>query len=163
MDPYHQLVAVSSIAPLRDLAPNTIPSMLSTLSEWSTRCTTTLADLEKQIAAIKASAKARHKEEEEWAATVENLISSKAEEGENKKGKGKDKSFDGDKAPGGGFGGGLMGEGGLFAKMGTRLGGNASKRGVDEDEAMEIDDEEEDVERRGSRSKKRGFGLLGGK
>jgi COP9 signalosome complex subunit 7 len=77
LDPYHQLVTVSSVAPLRDLAPNSIPSMLSTLNEWSVRCVSTLADLEKQIASIKAEAVKRHKDETEWAAQVEKLLDTK--------------------------------------------------------------------------------------
>ncbi|KUJ24149.1 uncharacterized protein LY89DRAFT_557297, partial [Mollisia scopiformis] len=61
LDPYHELVAISSVAPLRDLQPNSIPQMLVTLNEWSSRCVSTLADLERQIASIKAEAKRRHK------------------------------------------------------------------------------------------------------
>jgi len=146
LDPYHQLVAVSSVAPLRDLQPNTIPQMLLTLNEWSNRCVTTLADLERQIASIKAEAKRRHKEEEEWAAYVEKLLEVKGD------GKGKEKENE------------EKGAGGLLSRIGKLGAGAASKRGMDgeDDEAMEVDDEDEEGERRGSRSaKKRGFGLLG--
>ncbi|KAE8448566.1 hypothetical protein EG329_009447 [Mollisiaceae sp. DMI_Dod_QoI] len=148
LDPYHQLVAVSSVAPLRDLQPNSIPQMLNTLNEWSTRCVSTLADLERQIASIKSEARRRHKEEEEWAAHVEKLIEAKGDKNE----KGEDKNSGG----------------GLLAGIGRKLGaGAASKRGSggmddDDDEAMEVDDDDEDGKGKGTRSaKKRGFGLLG--
>jgi COP9 signalosome complex subunit 7 len=74
LDPYHQLVVVSSVSPLRDLPPNSIPAMLSTLQEWSSRCVSTLADLEKQIASVKAEAVRRQREDKEWAAHVEKLM-----------------------------------------------------------------------------------------
>jgi COP9 signalosome complex subunit 7 len=152
LDPYHQLVAVSSVAPLRDLQPNTIPQMLVTLDEWSNRCVSTLGDLERQIASIKAEAKRRHREEEEWAAHVEKLIETKV----NEKDKGKEKESSEDKNYSGI-------SSGLFSRIPKLGAGAASKRGMDgDDEAMEIDDDDDDGERRGSRSaKKRGFGLLG--
>lgn len=154
LDPYHKLVAVSSVAPLRDLQPNTIPQMLVTLNEWSNRCISTLGDLERQIASIKAEAKRRHREEEEWASHVEKLIETKGTE--NAKGKEKDNNHNEEKS----FGG--LGNG-LFSRIPKLGAGAASKRGMDgDDEAMEIDDEDDEGERRGSRSaKKRGFNLLG--
>ncbi|KAG4035049.1 hypothetical protein MFRU_002g03970 [Monilinia fructicola] len=74
LDPYNQTVLVSSVSPLRDLPPSTIPSMLSTLSAWSARCTTTLSSLESQIASIKADAQRRHRDEQDWNAHVESLV-----------------------------------------------------------------------------------------
>ena len=133
LDPYHQLVAVSSVSPLRDLQPNSIPAMLSTLNEWSTRCVSTLADLEKQIAKIKAEAMKRHKEETEWAAHVEKLMEDN---------KGKDKE---EKSIGG------------LAGLGRKLGvGAASKRGMDgeDEDNMEIDDDDGDDERQTRSAKK---------
>ncbi|CZR55190.1 related to ACOB protein [Phialocephala subalpina] len=151
LDPYHKLVAVSSVAPLRDLPPNSIPQMLSTLSEWSTRCVSTLADLERQIASIKAVAKQRAKEEEEWAATVEKLVEGKGSGDSKDKGKEVDEKSSGSS---------------LFAGLGRKLGaGAASKRPSgegEEDEAMEVDDEDE-LTKGKPNAKKRGFGLLGGK
>ena len=145
LDPYHQLVSVSSVSPLRDLAPNSIPSMLNTLDEWSSRCTTTLADLEQQIARVKAEALRRHREEAEWTAQVEKLVE-KAE---------KAKKDDG--------------EGGQWGHTGRRLGaGAAMKRGngmmgsgADYEDDMDVDDEDEDYdEKRASGKKKRGFANL---
>ncbi|ESZ97305.1 hypothetical protein SBOR_2333 [Sclerotinia borealis F-4128] len=74
LDPYNQTVLVSSVSPLRDLPPSTIPSMLSTLSAWSARCTSTLSSLESQIASIKAEAQRRHRDEQDWNTHVESLL-----------------------------------------------------------------------------------------
>lgn len=146
LDPYHKLVVVSSVSPLRDLEPQSIPVMISTLDEWSTRCSSTLLDLENQIAGIKSEALKRHKEEQEWAAEVERLV-----DGKNKEPQGTDDSR-----------GGVVG---IMSSFGRRLGGGpASKRGVghraDADD-MDVDENDDDVgERRELRSgKKRGFGL----
>lgn len=144
LDPYNQLVAVSSVSPLRDLQPNSIPAMLSTLNEWSTRCVSTLADLEKQIASIKAAAQKRHKEETEWAAQVEKLIEGKEKEEVKEK----------------------SGGSGIFAGLGRKLGsGAASKRGADgqDDDDMDLDEDDGEDDRRGTRSakKNRGFASFG--
>ncbi|KAH8682263.1 hypothetical protein BX600DRAFT_38439 [Xylariales sp. PMI_506] len=74
LDPRDQVVHISSVSPLRDLAPNSIPSMLSTLQVWSNRCTTTLIDLETQIAAIKAAAAARHNDQKARTERTEALV-----------------------------------------------------------------------------------------
>lgn len=99
----------------------------------------TLADLEKQIAAVKSNAVKRHREEVEWAAEVEKLVEGKGGE----KPKKEDES-----------------SGGLFGSVGRKLGG-AGKREIEDGDDMDLDDEDGDSgDRRGSRSKKRG--LLGG-
>jgi COP9 signalosome complex subunit 7 len=147
LDPYNQNVLVSSVSPLRDLEPDSILSMLDTLSEWSSRCTSTLADLEKQIAGIKAEAARRHKEEVEWNAEVESLI-----EGTNKD----DKK--------GGIAGLLNS---VTSGVGRRLGGGQGKREVPDrwEDDMDVDEEEEDdIPQRSTRAaKKRGYHGLGGK
>jgi COP9 signalosome complex subunit 7 len=153
LDPYHKRVAVSSISPLRDLEPNSIPAMLTTLNLWSSRCVSTLADLEKQIASIKADAQKRFKEEQEWAAHVEKLVEGRGEgKGEGKEGGKEEKGASG---------------GSMFSSFGRKLGGGAaSKRLAEGDEAedMDLDDEDEEGgERRGGlrSAKKRGFATLG--
>lgn len=137
LDPYNQVVNLSSVSPLRDLPPNSIPAMLNTLNDWSSRCVSTLADLERQIATVKADAMKRHKEEQEWTLQVEKLIDGKAGKKEEE---------------GSGF----------FSNVGRKLGGGGtSKREMEDGDDMDLDDEDGDSgERRGSRSKKRG--LLGG-
>ncbi|EHL02173.1 putative COP9 signalosome complex subunit 7a [Glarea lozoyensis 74030] len=150
LNPYHQNVLVSSVSPLRDLEPNSIPSMLDTLSEWSSRCTSTLADLERQIAGIKAEAARRHKEEAEWSAEVEKITDDKIK-------------GDAAKGPLNNFMSSITG--GLG--MGRKLGGGQGKRGMADGDAweddMDLDEEDDDIPHRNTRAaKKRGFGGLGG-
>lgn len=121
LDPYNQVVNLSSVSPLRDLPPNSIPYMISTLNEWSSRCISTLSHLEKQIAQVKADAAKRHREEQEWAAQVEKLIEGKPTE--------KNKTED---------------SGSFFQNVGRKLGGGSvSKRGMEADETEEMDIDEE--------------------
>ncbi|KAK0893897.1 hypothetical protein LTR57_023758, partial [Friedmanniomyces endolithicus] len=56
-------VVITSVAPLRDLAPGSVADMIAELSAWSGRCDGVLADLEQEIAKVKASAKRRHARE----------------------------------------------------------------------------------------------------
>lgn len=143
LDPYNKAVLVSSVSPLRDLPPNSIPSMLSTLNAWSTRCSSTLADLEKQIASIKSDALKHHKEEAEWNAHVEKLVDGKAS----------DKIQNEDAGGRWGLGKRVGGAGGKRAN-GSMLGGD----GFEDDDGMDVDEDDEDGgEKRG---KKRGFGTL---
>jgi COP9 signalosome complex subunit 7 len=46
MDPASRRIHITSVMPLRDPAPGSIPAMLSALQEWSSRCEDALADLE---------------------------------------------------------------------------------------------------------------------
>jgi len=62
LDPAHSIVCVTSISPLRDLAPGSLPAIQSTLFTWSQRCEDALSDLDKQIAAVKKAAVQREKE-----------------------------------------------------------------------------------------------------
>lgn len=62
LDPARRAVQVSRIAPLRDLPPSSVPSMVSALKTWSARCTTTLEDLDAQMRGIRAAAVTREKE-----------------------------------------------------------------------------------------------------
>ncbi|KAG0651987.1 COP9 signalosome complex subunit 7a [Hyphodiscus hymeniophilus] len=137
LDPHNKTVLISSVSPLRDLPPNSIPSMLSTLSAWSSRCTSTLSNLERQIASIKAEATKRHREEAEWNAHVEKLMEGK-----------------GEKPPGDG-----EGRWGLGKRGGKKANGGGVTIGGDgwEDDDMDVDDDDVEDEKRG---KKRGFGAL---
>lgn len=74
LDARNQTVHISSVSPLRDLAPNSIPATLESLRTWSGRCAETLDDLEAQIAAIKATAAQRHSEKKAWAVVEEKLV-----------------------------------------------------------------------------------------
>jgi COP9 signalosome complex subunit 7 len=61
LDPAHSLIAVTSVAPLRDLAPGSLPALQSTLQAWSQRCDSALADLEAQVEKVKREAVDREK------------------------------------------------------------------------------------------------------
>lgn len=61
LDPAHSLISVTSIAPLRDLAPGSLPALQSTLQAWSQRCDSALSDLEAQVELVKEEAVHREK------------------------------------------------------------------------------------------------------
>lgn len=61
LDPAHSLVAVTSVAPLRDLAPGSLPAMQAALADWSTRCDSALKDLEARVADVRKAAVDREK------------------------------------------------------------------------------------------------------
>lgn len=140
LDPHHQRVNISSVAPLRDVAPTSIPNLIVTLKEWSSRCSSTLSSLESQINKIREDAARRHKEETEWAANVEKMIEKE---------------------------GTVVKDGGAGKKLGAGAGRKGEKRGffgggVKDEGDMDIDDDDEEGDDRrdgGARSqKKRGLG-----
>ncbi|SZF01821.1 unnamed protein product [Blumeria hordei] len=140
LDPYHQRVVIKSISSLRDLEPNSIPNMINTLGAWSSRCMSTLEDLEQHIACIKTEALRRHRYETAWASEFDRLTSEITNKHEKEP-----RNFN------------L-----LFGNSLNPADVGAGKRGGDVlddhlDEAMDIDDEEVN-ERRDMRSaKKRGL------
>jgi COP9 signalosome complex subunit 7 len=56
LNPTAQTVVVTSVAPLRDLAPGSVSQLLGELSAWSGRCDAVLADLQAEVAKIEANA-----------------------------------------------------------------------------------------------------------
>ncbi|KAL0264485.1 hypothetical protein SLS55_000435 [Diplodia seriata] len=59
LDPAAARVTVTSVAPLRDLAPGAVPALVADLAAWQARCDSTLADLDAEIAAVRRRAAAR--------------------------------------------------------------------------------------------------------
>lgn len=49
-------VNIHSVAPLRDLRPQSLPAILQILSTWSARCDSVVSDIDNHIASIKNSA-----------------------------------------------------------------------------------------------------------
>ncbi|PSN66602.1 hypothetical protein BS50DRAFT_573445 [Corynespora cassiicola Philippines] len=86
LDPAHSLVSVSSISPLRDLAPGCLPSLQSTLQTWSQRCDSALEDLEAQVASVRAAAVDREKQRRKREHAREALMSTTDEKGAGKRG-----------------------------------------------------------------------------
>jgi len=134
LDPAHQLVRVSSVAPLRDLAPGSIPALLTTLKAWSGRCESTLAELEAQMAAIRAQAARKAADKAAWDKQLA-------------------KAVDEEKTLGEGGGGSLLGKKPLMLttqgrppRFGKRAASNLvmdSGQDAADDEAMDVDDEDD--------------------
>ena len=52
-------INVTSVAPLRDVQPQSLPKMISVLEEWQLRCGNVIGDLEAEIQAVKSNAAKR--------------------------------------------------------------------------------------------------------
>ncbi|KAG6085628.1 hypothetical protein E4U16_003431 [Claviceps sp. LM84 group G4] len=74
LDPDRKTVQVTSLAPLRDLEPGCIPSMIAALENWSEKCTSTLGDLEVQIQRIRNAALNRETEKRATEAKIQALV-----------------------------------------------------------------------------------------
>ncbi|KAF5655576.1 ACOB-like protein [Fusarium sp. NRRL 25303] len=79
LDPARAVVQVTSVAPLRDLAPGAIPDMAAALKKWSDRCTTTLEGLDLQIKEIRKTAAARQREQRLADEKLQQLINEQQE------------------------------------------------------------------------------------
>lgn len=79
LDPARAVVQVTSVAPLRDLAPGAIPDLAAALKKWSDRCTTTLDDLDLQIKEIRTTAAARQREQRLADEKLQQLINEQQE------------------------------------------------------------------------------------
>ena len=58
-----RIVHITSVAPVRDLRPGSLPEMLQILETWGSRCTGVISEIESQIKTIKDEAKARRLKE----------------------------------------------------------------------------------------------------
>ena len=83
LDTLAQRVDVSSVAPLRDLKPGSVPRMVSVLEDWDSRCVTVLREIEGQVREIRRKAQEEKKRETEHEKAVAKRM------GENEDGKGK--------------------------------------------------------------------------
>lgn len=63
LNPAAQTVVITSVSPLRDLAPGSVGTMIAELGGWSQRCDSVLGELEAEIAKVKANAWKRRREE----------------------------------------------------------------------------------------------------
>ncbi|CAF9920410.1 hypothetical protein IMSHALPRED_004878 [Imshaugia aleurites] len=82
LDTLSQRVDVSSVAPLRDLKPGSVPRMVSVLEDWDSRCVSVLGEIEGQIREIRRKAQAQKKREVEHEKAVAKKM------GDNEDGKG---------------------------------------------------------------------------
>lgn len=83
LDPHHQVVNITSVAPLRDLAPGSIPALAQSLTTWSTQCTAMLALLEAQIKKVKYEAQKNGTQKERVQGMVDERIAAAEKEGEH--------------------------------------------------------------------------------
>jgi COP9 signalosome complex subunit 7 len=85
LDPAKSLVNVTTVSPLRDLAPGSLPTLQATLQTWSQRCSDALADLDKQVAAVKKAAVDREKQRRKKERALEVVMQSMDEKGAAKR------------------------------------------------------------------------------
>ena len=71
LNPAQQTVIISSVAPLRDLAPGSVTAMVAELEAWSRRCDGVLQELEAEITKVRQDATTRARSESETAAQIE--------------------------------------------------------------------------------------------
>jgi COP9 signalosome complex subunit 7 len=81
-------VHITSVAPLRDLRPNSLPEILKVLQVWESRCSSVVGDIETQIAKIKASAAKRKAREASRQEVVDNAVLSNEGAGDSAAGSG---------------------------------------------------------------------------
>lgn len=111
LDTQASRVDVSSLAPLRDLPPNSVPAMLQVLGDWDRRCAGVLREIEGQVRDVRVRARERKRDEGEYAGMVEKAM--KEEETRRKRGAGV------------GDGEGGQGEEGDVRMRGAKRGGGA--------------------------------------
>lgn len=80
LNPASQTIVITSVAPLRDLAPGSVQSMIAELAAWSGRCDAMLVDLEVEIKKLKAESEKRARQEARAERQVK-LVTEDAEKG----------------------------------------------------------------------------------
>ena len=83
LDPLHKLVAVTSVAPLRDLPPGSAVQLVSVLGEWEDRCDSTLKELDAQMQAVRDNAHKRGERERARKAAFEKEVGEEGEGGDD--------------------------------------------------------------------------------
>lgn len=69
---------MTAVAPLRDVQPQSLPKMISLLTEWEARCGEVITDLEAEIARIKTDAAKRHAKEQSHQILLEEALQRQA-------------------------------------------------------------------------------------
>lgn len=116
-------VNVTAVAPLRDVQPQSLPKMVSLLTEWEARCGEVVSDLEAEIAQVKSNAATRHAKEQAYQKRLEEAMDRRKATGSA--------SFDG---PSGGSSRGKLGVFGRRApgRLGPGGGVGGNKREADD-------------------------------
>ncbi len=137
LDTLGKRVDVSSVSPLRDLRPNSVPHMVAVLDDWDKRCIGVLAEIEGQVNDVRRNAAERRRRQQEAERVIEKTME---EEGVKEKGKaaGKRGAADGENTGGYDAEGGeemdvddVLGRGGArnAKRGGGRLGGIGRRLG----------------------------------
>jgi len=126
LDSLSQRVDVSSVAPLRDLKPGSMPHMVHVLGDWDSRCVTVLGEIEGQVREVRRKAQDARKREMEHEKAVGKAMGDG--EGKGKLGKrlglGEEgEEMDMDEGGGGRTRGAKRGGGNFMSGLGRRLGG----------------------------------------
>ncbi|OJJ49334.1 hypothetical protein ASPZODRAFT_129772 [Penicilliopsis zonata CBS 506.65] len=74
-------VNVTAVAPLRDVNVHSLPTMISVLAHWETRCNDVIRDVEAEIKSITAKAQKRQADERARAQQLEKALASSSSEG----------------------------------------------------------------------------------
>ncbi|KAJ5292646.1 uncharacterized protein N7443_008599 [Penicillium atrosanguineum] len=72
-------VNVTSVAPLRDVRPQSLPKMVTLLTEWEARCGEVVSNLEAEIARVKENAEKRHAKERAYQIQLEDATKQRQE------------------------------------------------------------------------------------
>lgn len=136
LNPAAQTVVITSVSPLRDLAPGSISTQISQLAAWSQRCDSVLSELEAEIAKVKANAAKRRKEEVRVEKQVKGVIEAEKNSSSGAMGRtrgafnmrGQDDDDDDEMDIDGGMGGKKKGgvggaAAGIFGRLSGRTGG----------------------------------------
>lgn len=120
LNPASQTVVITSVAPLRDLAPGSVQSMIAELQAWSGRCDSVLADLKTEITKTQIAAEKRAARE----AKAQKQIKAVTEAGEKSSG------------------GSILGpsRGGHNTRASTKKGDGDYEDDDDDDDAMDVDE-----------------------
>ncbi|KAL2426563.1 COP9 signalosome complex subunit 7 [Exophiala dermatitidis] len=68
------VVNIVSVAPLRDLRPQSLPALLQILQTWESRCTSVVSELEAHISAIRDTAAQRSATQKKWQDVVDAAV-----------------------------------------------------------------------------------------
>ncbi|KAJ5762180.1 uncharacterized protein N7511_005562 [Penicillium nucicola] len=114
-------VNITAVSPLRDVQPTSLPKMISTLTEWESRCGGVVTDLEAEIARIKSDAVKRANQKHTYGQRFEKAV---------------ERRQNGASGEGGGAGG-SSGRRGNRARFGAGLGGSKRDAGdIDQDDGF---------------------------
>ncbi len=80
LNPSSHTVVITSVSPLRDLAPGSVVTMTAELEGWSQRCSSVLSDLDAEIAKVRAEAEKRAAREQKTEKQVKAVTDSNSGE-----------------------------------------------------------------------------------